>query len=213
MPPQAIADGIAPSDFYNELAFGSRAWSGQMPAIDGDAVTDGLITAVLAPLEAAQAMVDAWPYLARMTSSISPLEMTVDPSFVANPEMGDVAQVHEAELLVQCNGRLYDRSPRVIVLSDGREIVLPSFAEMEALGQSDAEFLAESDLGAAAEQIERTGPTGAPSLVQDNLPGILSALDAHNAAMRGGCNGGCDAGGGGVWIAVIGASLMVRRRR
>jgi hypothetical protein len=213
MPALAIERGLAPSDFYNELAFGSREWADQMPAIDGDAVTDAIVAQVVEPMRAAQELVDSWPYLSRLTSSLSPLEMTVDPQFVANDTMGDVSMTHQATLRMDCEGRLYDNTPRTIVLSDGREILLPPMSEMEDLEQSDAQYLAEAELGAAAETIEATAARGAPTLIKDNLPGILTAIDLHNAGVRSGCGGGCDTNGAAAWVAVLGASLLVRRRR
>jgi hypothetical protein len=210
VPASAVEDGYSAANFYDALARGSTAWDDELPPIDGDAVTDGIQAAVVDPLIAAERLVRDYPYLTRLTSSISPVEMTVDPSFVANDTMGDVAQVRQATMRVECDGRVYEQGERRFTLSDGRVVWLPAYADMDT---DDATYLAGVDLGAAAERIESTGASGPPSLMNDNLPGILAAIDLHNQGVRAGC-GGCDGGGASAgWLALGLLGTTLRRRR
>ncbi|MEQ1508642.1 MAG: DUF2330 domain-containing protein, partial [Myxococcota bacterium] len=60
--------------------------------------TDDLEARVLAPLRAAQRLLDDHPRLTRMTSSLDAVEMTVDPVFVMNHDLDDqpVDNLHTA---------------------------------------------------------------------------------------------------------------------
>jgi len=68
-------------------------------------------------------LVSRYPYLTRMTAVLSPDEMTVDPTFVLNKMLPDVAKDHVADMIVDCSGgKKQENAPMHIRLADGREI-------------------------------------------------------------------------------------------
>jgi len=135
-------------------------------------------------LEEAESLVNAHAYTSRLISSLDAAEMDVDPVFVANPDMDEVSNVHNAELVYQCGGgRPRQNALRNLVLEDGKEILLPSERWFENHPEtSESQMLAELAYP-NAEIIDETG-TGAPSTVTNNTDAINSVIDTHNADIR-----------------------------
>ncbi len=98
---------------------------------DPAAFAEDLQQIVVEPLQKAQALVEAHPYLTRLYTTLSAEEMTVDPMFDFNPDLPEVANVRRATARCECPDGA-DTKPEdklvVITLSDGREIrVKPEF--------------------------------------------------------------------------------------
>jgi MYXO-CTERM domain-containing protein len=152
--------------------------------------------------------------------------MTVDPMFVLNRDMGEVSNLHRAELVVDCTVEPdYSEAPRKIVLSDGTEIAVPPLGEWFGTMESWFEGL---DVPAAA-VIEDTSGAGAPvvlsDLSDDTSDGVndfnqenggawgWSEDDLNGGAAAKAC-GGCDSGGApAAWTLLGLAGLVARRRR
>lgn len=202
-----MPDGVElePIAFYDALAAGDTSWDEAIGPVDAERLVEeltDLLTYSTLFYDFAR-----HPVLTRLTSSLSAAEMTVDPVFVPNPDLPMVSNVHQATLVLECNGRTRNAAPRRFEFANGSELVMPSSEAMSRMQMSDAGYLATLDLGGAAERVERTATAGAPVLVQDNLPAILAALDANNR----GC--GCDGGAGSVGGIAVVAAIALRRRR
>jgi MYXO-CTERM domain-containing protein len=224
MPQAAIDAGIEESWFYNCL----DCYPEYVALVDFDAAafTAALDELIVTPLRQSQAMIDRFSYVTRMTSSMSPDEMTVDPMFVLNRDMGEVSNLHRAELVVDCTVEPdYSEAPRKIVLSDGTEIAVPPLGEWFGTMESWFEGL---DVPAAA-VIEDTSGAGAPvvlsDLSDDTSDGVndfnqenggawgWSEDDLNGGAAAKAC-GGCDSGGApAAWTLLGLAGLVARRRR
>ena len=64
--------------------------------------------ALIEPFEKAHDLVNRHATISRMTSSISPVEMTVDPIYALNPDMAqDVSEQHQATLVFECSEDRY----------------------------------------------------------------------------------------------------------
>ncbi|MEQ1568411.1 MAG: DUF2330 domain-containing protein [Myxococcota bacterium] len=179
-----------------------------------DAATDVLLARVIEPARTAQNLLDQYPLLSRMTSSLDAAEMTVDPTFVLNHDMkrGEVSRRRTADQVFECgNGRDRFEAPRRLVLADGREIELPSQAWLMERGMTELQYLEE--LGdQKAQVIEQTGQTGAPEVIADFTADLFDLVDAHNSSLGCGCaSTGTGAGSMG-GLALLGV-LALRRRR
>src|SRR5690606_5754432 len=75
---------------------------------------------IIQPGAHATQLLDSWPYLTRMFTTISPNEMNVDPIFHENPDLADVNNVNFGSRQLLCNG------DAVFTLPDGREVYLPN---------------------------------------------------------------------------------------
>jgi MYXO-CTERM domain-containing protein len=137
-------------------------------SFDAAAATDALQTEILDPLAAAQRMVDAAPHLTRMFTTMDPSEMTMDPLFVFNPDVEqEIDSARAATNEYHC-GVFGDRSDaqRVLVLSDGRRIALPSEAWMADHDTTELEYMDELTSPAAI-VIENLSDSGPGEIIQD----------------------------------------------
>lgn len=219
MPQDLVDQGLSDTDFYNCLA----CYQEYLGDIDFDATraTDDLAINVTDPIEHAQDLFERHHWLSRMTSSLDAVEMTVDPVFVFNDEMGLVDLAHEATLTTMCEtGTSWYDSIRRVTLADGRVVYYPSQHWLDENGLTVAEWLLQWNLNAAA-VIEQTAAEGEPTVLFDLSAESDDALDDLNdwvldtlpveAEEAEGC--GCQtAPMGAGWMVVLGA-LALRRRR
>ncbi len=216
----AVPEGVDPRDFLNFP-------SGYDPVpVDGDALADALDERLVQPLVRAEAMMEA-PTLSRMTSSLSPAEMTVDPMFTANPDMGDVDNVHIAVLTTDCR-QINDayHAPRSFEVPDGPEVLVPSQAWLDDENMDLVDYLSTiSDTNALI--IEATGASGLPQPLVDHSDLLAQQIDEANDALPGipgtgwsddesqasaGC--GCSSTRGiGLGLGMLPLGLLLRRRR
>jgi MYXO-CTERM domain-containing protein len=206
-----------------DLANCPSCYSSQMQNMEFDvlAAADSIEVFILEPRRAADALFADYPVLTRMTSSVSPEEMTIDPVFVFNPDMPAVNSIREAtETLLCAPGINSADAARELYLPDGRRVMLPPRSHMNL---SDFEYLdqvAQLTLPAAA-VIEKTSASGEPEILVDNRPSLTGDANDHNLIFpydelsgqsASGC--GCATGGGapvGVFGLMLGA-LALRRR-
>ncbi len=209
--------GIDEQDFYNCLECYEEA---QGLVVDAEAATDDLVATMIEPAREAEALLRSQPYLTRLSTTMSPDEMTTDPYFTYNLDLGDVSNEHAADVTIHCgDGGRYGSSPITIELADGtvigdpdgfgRTYGTPGFAEagpaallVEQLGDSGPGVVTE-DLSGQVDRCIRCY-VGGPGFGLEHAPG-----SREEAAS--GC--GCDAGAG-AGPALLGlAALLLRRRR
>ncbi len=207
-----VPDDLDAQSFYNCL----ECYSEYVDAENFDNVgfTDAIEAEFVEPLRHAQELFDTIPYVTRLYTTLSAEDMTVDPVFARNSTMGDVDNVHIAEVIVDCgDGGDYYSSPVTIRLPDGRTI----------LTSWDDAAREELDAMPAADSIERTSGSGAPEPVSSNRDDINTDLEAYNDQMaalfdaqRSPKSGGCAAApgtAGGLGFAMFGLMLGLSRRR
>ncbi len=68
------------------------------------ALATELQDAVITPLEESLAVFDEDPYVTRMFTTLSPEEMTLDPTFSFNPDLADQAIERQATMRLNCTG-------------------------------------------------------------------------------------------------------------
>jgi hypothetical protein len=221
MPQTLVNQGVDDRDFYNCLECYRDALRGM--DFNPDAFVDVLDEVIVTPARDAQAMLDHFTYLTRLTSSMSPDEMTLDPLFVLNGDMEDVSNTHQARLIVDCtNGEDYTAAERTLILQDGTEIIVPSWNDYWAQQGLGGSWLDDLNVPAAAE-IEQTGASGDATTVTDNgqithaevieyNERQIAAAEADGDGSAAAC--GCDSRGGvSAWTVLGLVALGLRRRR
>lgn len=187
------------------------------------AVADDFQERVITPRFHAQGVLGGHRMLTRLTSSMSPQEMTIDPVFTLDPAWPTVDRNHEATRVMDCRQRVQQvDAPRWIELEDGRRIRLPTLAQagtFEPPGQIVD--------GPQAVMLSRRTSVGA-AVVRDQAEDAQLALDAYNEEMArrypwgtgrtldpwtrlGGCAQGSGTPLGG--LALLGLLVARRRRR
>jgi MYXO-CTERM domain-containing protein len=217
MPAALAAQGVDEQSFYNCLSCYSEHVD-QIP-FDAPAFAAAIDERIVTPLHDAQTMFDAMPHLTRMTSSVSPVEMTVDPTFVFNADMEqDVSNVHTARLDYLCGfGGDMGSSQRHLVLADGRTYDLPSLDSFRNAGITEYEYLQDL-MSNYAIVIERTSGSGQPEVLVDHTQDEFAKAQAFNDALGflgdgNGCGCQSTAGGSAAVGALAALGLIVRRRR
>nr|WP_263429721.1 DUF2330 domain-containing protein [Nannocystis pusilla] len=155
--------GIPEDEFYRDMAsyedlIDLEVWSGASFATE-------MQERVIDPGKRAVDLLNRWPYLSRLLTIISPEEMTVDPEFIQNADLGDVSSSRQGVQQVPCAG-----SNRML-MPDGRGVLLQPDGQWPDFGESMP----------FARRVEQIAPAGAPQLIQDFDPAIVAALKASNA--------------------------------
>lgn len=172
LPAELAAMGVEPRDFYNNLSGYASYLEGQ--PFDAPAFANELELVIVGPLRHAQELFDRNPYFTRLYTSLSAEEMTVDPVFAFNSELGDVDNVHRATGLMLCTDANAGGSnaPVTITLADGRQLLTTMYGDRTAL-----------DALPAAYDIAETGASGAPvSVGRADGRSPAAELAAANAA-------------------------------
>jgi uncharacterized protein (TIGR03382 family) len=167
---------------------------------------------VVTPLTETRALVDANPYMTRLYTTMSADEMTMDPMFDFNTDLGDYSNVHTAERTIECSPSVrFNEAPWRVWLPSGQLV----------RGRGPTWPFMPGDLPANARTL-RVGTSGTGDVVTDNMLPIGNVLAAHNATVPGPSaigrdESGCSAAGAGSGAAVLGflllGAVVVRRRR
>jgi len=188
-----VPAGVEEGDFYGCLA----CYVGQIDpmAWDGLAFAQALQERIIDPGQHAVELLDAYPALTRMYTTISPGEMTEDPFFYQNPDLAEVDLSSQiASRNVRCDGAA------VWTLPDDRVVYAPDSSTWPDFPE---EMPWEED-------VEETAAKGAPINLVDNTEIIDTMLFEHNclydypsvevcggSADSGGTNGATDSAGSG----------------
>ncbi len=157
--------GISESEYYRNL--GQFSDLIDLEVWDPVAFSDALRERIKQPAQHAETLLQRWPYLTRMYTTISPHEMLVDPMFHVNPDLPDVANNRQADQFFPCEGS------NKIVFDDERELLLNEDGNWPVFdGDIDMPF---------AKTIAKAPPSGALMVEEDNGAKIDEALEASNA--------------------------------
>jgi len=151
---------------------------------------------IAAPADHAGDLLRARPHLTRMFTTMSPAEMTEDPMFHENRELGPVSNQFSATIVSDCDG------PTHVELEDGRII------RYDENGRAPV-----FDGMPYALSVEEVPAVGAPMTLIDNAASIDETLDAWNDAQDGcGCAVVRWRIDGLMMIALVALGLRARRR-
>lgn len=187
-------NGVDPVQFYNNTYAYEAAWAALDATFDPIAATAALDERIVAPCTAAEDILEGNPYLTRLTSTISPEEMNVDPSFGFNATLPDVSNVLSATYRDNCDGTATFELPGGFELGVG---------ETEDYGPTDAWI--EEHLQYNALVIEQLSEEGPGEVLVDHRAELIGDI------LQGcGCATGANPGLAGALV-LLGVAL--RRRR
>jgi uncharacterized membrane protein YgcG len=156
---------------------------------------------VIEPVRRVQAIIDAHPTITRLYTTLSADEMTLDPLFGFNPDLGTVSNQHSADRIIECSSDLYQwEAPWRIELPQGGVVRgLPADVGTwpAALADTPPNF-----------RILRDAESGAGRVLEDNSETINAGLDAYNASLPEptGSSGGSGGVGGSSGTGGVGGS-------
>ncbi|MCA9709930.1 MAG: DUF2330 domain-containing protein [Myxococcales bacterium] len=124
---------------------------------------------IVEPGARALALLDTWPVLTRLYTTLSPHEMTEDPMFHATPELPEqTARVQVGTRNSFCDGQVS------FTLPDGRLVAMESFGSWPDIAPEQMPW---------AQTVEYLPARGAPVVEVDNRDLIASLLDEWNAVV------------------------------
>jgi MYXO-CTERM domain-containing protein len=156
---------------------------GPISGFNSEAFLSALESEVIAPMQEAQAIIAAQPYLTRLFTMLSPLEMTVDPRFESNAELPPINNVHTAERVIEC-------APHLLRSEAPWRVELPNGQVVRGTGRVWP-IEAGTDVP-ANERVEQLDTSGGPVVITDNREAIDEALEVNNLLHSGpiSCAGG-----------------------
>lgn len=203
-------DGVDENSFYNVPEYYPEEWAALAATFDAVAATADLDARVAEPRRSAQALLDAFPYLTRLETVISPDEMTVDPMFGFNADLPAVSRFPEATLHSVCDssGLVTERSVTV----GGYTVSVPT---SEELGTQGLGSWLDGRIGHVALVVEQLSESGPGERLADWTAELEEAAALHPEApaitTKKGCGCGTGSGSAGVWLGVA-LGALVRRR-
>jgi hypothetical protein len=185
--PEALKQmGISEQSFYNLLGDLWRQYPALFAPFDARALAADIGERIVKPLERAQALFDDHAKLTRLSTFISPEEMTVDPEFVENASLPDLPAVRKATASLMCGQLQYTRcnAPVRLDLPDGQQVhfhAVPSQGECRSYQGGTASYqrgkLDETPALAVGWQRSELGDG---RVKYDNGRKIAAAIKAHN---------------------------------
>lgn len=187
--------GVALEDYYGCIT----CYEGDLEAWDGDAFATELESRIIGPAEHAVDILDSHAYLTRLYTTLSPHEMTLDPIFHENPDLPDVSNVYEADMVFACEG------PDYVEFDDGSRLAVAADPDPSQ---------------PAALAVREVPATGAPMTLVDNAELVVDVRRAWNAEQGLGGEQGCNcharsrAGSGLLWsVFMVTLGWWARRPR
>lgn len=135
VPPALAAQGVTSRALFNCV----WCYRNQLTTpIDADALTDDLEANLVQPMRNAEQLFIDHPHLTRLSTYLSPADMTVDPVFAFNADLPDVPRIQTVEFVRACDPLLLrDEAPMRVELPDGRTLRLPSTDALDELRADD----------------------------------------------------------------------------
>jgi hypothetical protein len=192
-----VPTGLTASTFFGNIAYYLGPYMTQNPAAftgwtlnyDPVSMAQDIQDRVVQPTLDAGALFDKYPTLTRLYTTLSPEDMTKDPTFTFSPTLPNVSNVHQATLSYYCGTGSNDRTitPARLVTEQGWTVDFP-----DGTGQA---VLPPPPTGiSATRRLEVLSADRPPNVITDNPP-------------PGGC--ACDVAGASRAAAPLGAVLLL----
>jgi hypothetical protein len=216
LPAALAASGITLTQYYQQLRFFLGQDRTQNPmkytdieaalmAFDPVVLTGELRSKIVDPTLEAAGLFNAFPYLTRMYTTLSPEDMNRDPVFSYNPGLADYNNVHEATLTYHC-ASFFSKNRYSDATLD-----TPSGFRLQ-FNVEDADNNLYSPVDAPySQQIQLLRETGSEEVVVDNTAAIRGALGQSGCMQSGPATqrGGASA----ALMLLLGAAGLVAMRR
>jgi hypothetical protein len=219
-----LPEGVVMEDFLACIGcylFGAPYDQADVPDFEPAPFIAALRTGVIEPMALTADILKAQPYATRLYTTMSPDEMTKDPAFDFNPDLGDVSATHMADRIIECSAAVRQfEAPWRVVLADGT--IIRGFASDWPFATDDSGFPANA-------RVLRVGNEGAGEVVTDNGDIISKRIAENNTnveirkseLLRAGGGGFCAVanpmaridGPFGAGIVLAAGALVLRRRR
>jgi hypothetical protein len=199
--PQILKDmGIGDVQFYGQLSSYWAQYQKNFAPFSAKVLADDIAMRIVQPLAKAQALFDHFHKLSRLSTFISPEEMTTDPLFMANSTLPDVAAARLADAYLMCGNQQYTRceAPIRLELPGGQKLYFkPRPSQGYCYGDPATVDRGMLDQAPALAQAYQRAPIGEGAVRMNNQAVIDANVAAHNLAARAAVMAGGAGGAGG----------------
>ena len=157
--------------------------------VDLDALIEKIDEQINEPREALQGLFARNPYLTRLYSTMSPQEMTLDPTFGWNRDLPEYSNIRNAVRYVKCIGGRPDFDGAIIETESGVRFRTGGDLESNVIRRQAGETVRGMNIP-AAQVIEEQMPAGQSRVLTDNTETIKEQFAPAEST---GCD--CDASG------------------
>lgn len=175
--PATVATSVTDEAFYTHPEDYALEFTTASQTVDHAKAVQELDETVVAPKRDVGRLFSENPYLTAFYTTMSPEEMVDDPTFLFNPDMEDVKNVHRAEIRRQCSPNVYAAdAPYKITLEN-------NIAFLVAGREEDGTVVSVGGSGGkavkipAARRVMRCGTVGRPQTVNDLTSQITRSLN------------------------------------
>ena len=128
---------------------------------------------VIKPIRDVQQLLDRSPYVTRLYSTLSAAEMTLDPVFTWNPDLGDVKNLHSAERIIECN-------PSISASAASWRIELPQGGVIRGRPEDVGSWPSAVNTQPPNLRVLQLSTTGSGAVLADNSAQIAAQLTQYN---------------------------------
>lgn len=186
VPKPSTLSGLTDEEFY----YGIEKYAGVLTAaqvsVNGKRVEAELEETVVGPARDISEKLKTHPYLTRLYSTMSPEEMTQDPTFVFNPDAEEMSNVHVAKGVRLCSSNYNEfNAPVELTLKNGLKFVVqPSGRGVRPLpAPSQGDEVVALPAALRIEQYTTSGVANVIANVQEQVQTTLTRLGRGSAAL------------------------------
>ncbi len=143
------------------------------------AVFQAMEVNVIKPIRDVQELLDRRPYVTRLYSTLSAADMTLDPVFTSNPDLGGVSNIHTAERIIECN-------PDIDMSEANWRIELPQGSVIRGTPEDVGRWPSAVDSQPANLRVLRLSDSGSGAVLEDNKAKIDAQLSQYNGSVMSG---------------------------
>ena len=136
------------------------------------------------------ALFEKYPYVTRLYSTMSPAEMTLDPTFGFNQDLQPIDNIRQAVMRIRCQNGEPDPDAATIETPSGLTIQLEEGAVPTVVMRQNGETMRGTDVMAAAVIVQHL-EAGQPDVIEDRTPTLQAQAPKGNLAGNDD-SGGCD---------------------
>ena len=211
--PAGLQGVVTEEEFYNNLDYyltyyreeNPRQFEGYEVELNTAEITQQLWDRIVEPTLKAGKLFRDNKKMTRLYTTLSPEEMTKDPTFSFNPSLPDVDNEHNATFTQVCDSNGNVDGSGILELPDGRRFYIDSAQNWQQKDRTGVPY---------SRRIELLREEGAPEIEIDNSTRISDGdVGDGGCACSSGAEGRGDLAGSLMLAGLAGGLLLVRRRR
>jgi len=185
VPKPSTLDTLSDESFYRGIEQYAAALAAAQVSVNGKRVEAELLETVVEPAREISEKLKSHPYLTRLYTTMSPEEMTQDPTFVFNPDAETMSNVHVAKGVRLCSANYNTfNAPVELTLQNGLKFVVqPQGGGFRPLPAPSSDEVISMPAALRIEQYTTTGVANVITNLQEEVQTTLTRLSRSATAL------------------------------